>query len=111
VLGSGRTPTAAEILPVGHIAIERQPAKDKYLGLAAGEVAWITSLYLSYAMHNRGLGRDAMRWAEEALAREPFGARVAYLDTTDKSFQLQEHVVHAAYTERGHAVPEVSPGF
>ncbi|PKS08972.1 hypothetical protein jhhlp_003585 [Lomentospora prolificans] len=107
VLGSKRLPTNEEFVAIGHIAVERQPRKDQMLNLVTEEVAWITCLYISFAMHDHGLGRDAMKWAEKMVAREPFNAKMAYLDTTDGEFQLLPHVLKSNedwYIRQGYQV-------
>ena len=108
VLGLERTATNQDFDTIGHIAVERRPATDKELGFPADEVAWITSLYISFAMQHLGLGRDVMNIVEKFLTREPLNARTAALDTMDKKMQLSPLMTRLIYEVRGHKIPAVS---
>ncbi|KEZ41132.1 hypothetical protein SAPIO_CDS7203 [Scedosporium apiospermum] len=107
VLGLERTATNQDFDTIGHIAVERRPATDKELGFPADEVAWITSLYISFAMQHLGLGRDVMNIVEKFLTREPLNARTAALDTMDKKMQLSPLMTRLIYEVRGHKIPAV----
>ncbi|KAK1969869.1 hypothetical protein LY78DRAFT_314734 [Colletotrichum sublineola] len=102
-----RPPAAQEFMPVGHISLERKPETDAELGLPANGVFWITSLYVSWALQEGGLGRVVMRQLEALAAGDSFQARVLALDTPTKEFQLSPEFIKTSYTDRGWGVPKV----
>jgi hypothetical protein len=103
-----RTPTNTPIHPIGHIAIVLPPPEELLpLGLPPKGVAYISKLYVSYALQAHGFGGAAMREVE-TIAREQLGCEVAYLDTVPAEYQMRPETLEEFYGARGNPVPKVS---
>ncbi|KAL6698131.1 hypothetical protein J3F84DRAFT_261210 [Trichoderma pleuroticola] len=83
---SSRTPTLSSFIPIGHIALELYPDRQKQFSLPDSTV-WIKSLYISWAIQAGGFGRSAMHQLERLAALPPLNATVMALDTLTKEFQ------------------------
>ncbi|KAK1981102.1 hypothetical protein LZ30DRAFT_721260 [Colletotrichum cereale] len=98
---------AKEFVPVGHISLEKKPEMDTELKLPANGMFWVTSLYISWALQEGGIGRLAMRQLENLAAEKFFEAGVMALDTPPKEFQLSPEFIKTSYTDGGWGVPKV----
>ncbi|GJC77902.1 hypothetical protein ColLi_00740 [Colletotrichum liriopes] len=102
-----RLPTLQDFVPVGHISLETKPEVDSVLKLPENGVFWVTSLYISWAIQEGGVGRSAMRHLENLAVGNSFQARILALDTPSKEFQLSPEFIKTSYTDRGWKVPKV----
>ncbi|GKT45521.1 uncharacterized protein ColSpa_05702 [Colletotrichum spaethianum] len=84
-----------------------KPGMDMRLELPADVVFWVTSLYISWAIQEGGLGRSAMQKLENLAIELPFEARVLTLDTPTKEFQLSPEFIKMSYSDSGWEVPKV----
>lgn len=106
-----RQPSGREFVPVGHVSLEKakvNTGKDVFRNLDIPDLAWIKSLYLSWAIQGGGLGKAAMEEVERIAALEPLGAKVLALDTVTSEFQKSALLMKFFFTDRGLEVPKVS---
>lgn len=92
-------PSHAEMLPVGHVALDNQDSKAEKLGLdlPTRDAFWIKSLYVSYALQGLGLGGSAMDMAESVATSEPLNAKHLLLDTVLKDDVMNEEIAVAYF--------------
>ncbi|ROW02295.1 hypothetical protein VSDG_02519 [Cytospora chrysosperma] len=100
--------------PIGHIALDVRPSQDRQLGLTSdGEdengsgIAWVASLYISWALQRHGLGREVMAGAEDLAANGPLRARWLVLDTMSREQQMEPALVRRVYLAQGNPAPVV----
>jgi hypothetical protein len=68
-------------------------------------VVWIATLYISWALQSRGLGRAAMRAVEKLAADAPVNGESAVLDTVPQELQMSSVLVQKVYVAQGNPVP------
>ena len=109
---TAREPTQESFQPIGHVALDMRPKENERLGLSpeteGGNIYWIATLYISWALQKGGLGGAAMRELEWLAAREPLKGVTAILDVVPMAFQTRDDVVEKVYLSQGNPVPAVS---
>ncbi|KAL1647472.1 hypothetical protein SLS58_002802 [Diplodia intermedia] len=104
--GVPRSPSTAEIHPIGHISIDRgnKEAEPLNLDLPDSGVYWIKTFYISNVLQNNGVGRAAMDMIETMATEAPLYARALALDTlfAGKGPQPRKMSNHEWYARRGY---------
>ncbi|KAI1124415.1 hypothetical protein F5Y10DRAFT_30332 [Nemania abortiva] len=116
-----RKPGGAAFLPVGHVAMNKDPTPD-LVGCTDGllpeeGVYWISSLYISPTMQRRGLGRAVMSHLESLVAQAPSsnglptaalaGTTIA-LDTPPKEWHIGAWAKENFWDPLGLPTPKIS---
>lgn len=106
--GAARKPSQTEILPIGHVALDKEHPDAAKLGLPLPTEGafFIKSLYISRALHGLGLGSTTMDMVERVATDEPLNAKHLLLDTLLEDDARDEEIA-MAYT--GGPPGEVSP--
>jgi hypothetical protein len=94
--------------PIGHIALSFPPLSElETLGLPTDEkTAYISKLYVSWAVQSSGFGGTAVR-ATEAIARDELQVQTVYLDAVTEETQMTGDLWVKFYSVLGIPKPKV----
>ncbi|OJD33314.1 acyl-n-acyltransferase [Diplodia corticola] len=95
IRGVPRTPSMADIHPIGHISLDQgnSDAADLNLDLPDSGVYWIKNFYISNVLQSGGVGRAAMDMIEAMAVEEPLCAKTLALDTV----HVDDQVLNAGF--------------
>ncbi|KAG8166571.1 hypothetical protein KVR01_002260 [Diaporthe batatas] len=102
-----RTPSNRAFIPIGHVALDLRPEENAHLKLTDEGIVWVAGLYISWVLHSRGFGREAMGMVESIASLEPLSAKCIVLDTMPKDQQMKPAFIEKVYTKQGIPKPAV----